>query len=356
MASGIYLKGLFLQPFLLTLLLLPELISVLYASEDSDSITYFEPGHPSLQQWLLPVPPITTAANAVEQLQLGKLLFFDPRLSANGNFACSTCHNPSLGWSDGLKTAIGQQGISLNRATPSLINVAYNKIFMWDGRQSNLESQVLGVMGAEHEMNADYEKLLIFLSQNSTYRRLFAKAFPGKHINKETLAAAIAQFERTIISKNTPFDRWIAGESAAMSADQVAGFQVFINKTKGNCASCHHPPNFTDDGFHNIGLKSFASSNPDLGRYNIKPIKISKGAFKTPPLRGIGLTAPYFHDGSAATLTDVIDHYTQGGEVTTNIDPEMKKLSLSKIEKKQLKLFLEALTTTTDSYPVPILP
>ncbi|NYZ64425.1 tryptophan tryptophylquinone biosynthesis enzyme MauG [Endozoicomonas sp. SM1973] len=351
-----YLKDLFLRPFLLALLLLPELIAVLYASDDTGSTICFEPGHPSLQHWLLPALSMTTTATAVEQLQLGKLLFFDPRLSANGNFACSTCHNPSLGWSDGLKTAIGQQGVSLNRATPSLINVAYNKVFMWDGRQSSLESQVLGVMGAEHEMNADYEKLLIFLNQNPKYRELFAKAFPDKHINKEILAAAIAQFERTIISKGTPFDRWITGDSTAMSTDQIAGFQIFISKTKGNCASCHHPPNFTDDGFHNIGLQSFASPNPDLGRYNVKPIKISKGAFKTPPLRGIRLTAPYFHDGSAATLDNVIEHYAQGGKVRTNIDPEMKKLSLSKIEKKQLKLFLEALTTTAASYPVPILP
>lgn len=348
-----YFKKWLLKPLLLTLLLLPEVISAVSAST---ATLLFEAGHPSLQHWLLPTLSAGTGTHLTEQIQLGKLLFFDPRLSANGNIACSTCHNPSLGWSDGLKKSIGQKGMILTRATPSLINIGYNTIFMWDGRQLSLENQVLGVMGAEHEMNTNYENLFVFLNKNYKYKQLFDKAFPGKQINQETLSIAIANFERTIISNNTPFDRWLAGDASAMSTDQVAGFQLFISKEKGNCAACHHPPNFTDNGFHNIGLKSFGEPNPDMGRFTIKPIKVSKGAFKTPTLRGISLTAPYFHDGSAVNLTQVIEHYIQGGKETSNLSPEIRALSLSSIEQKQLEVFLKALSYSAENYPVPILP
>ena len=219
-----------------------------------------------------------------------------------------------------------------------------------------MKGLVLGVMDAEHEMNANYDDLFDFLNQNTKYKQLFAKAFPEKSINKETLSIAIAQFERTITSNNTPFDRWLTGDKSAMTQDQVAGFQLFVNKNKGNCISCHHPPNFTDNGFHNIGLRSFGESSADMGRFIVKPIKVLKGAFKTPSLRGVGLTAPYFHDGSAANLTEVIEHYSQGGQVTSNLAPELKKLSLSNTEKQQLEQFLQALTYSVGTYPVPILP
>lgn len=172
----------------------------------------------------------------------------------------------------------------------------------------------------------------------------------------ETLAKAIASFERTVISNDTPFDRWAKGDKSAMSASAVNGFDLFMNPDKGNCAVCHSGPNFTDDGFHNIGLESYGQENPDMGRYAIKPIRILKGAFKTPTLREIGVTAPYFHDGSANTLDEVVEHYAKGGVVKTDLSPNMKALGLSETEKADIVAFLEALTSEEKPFELPVLP
>lgn len=319
----------------------------------------FKAGHPSLQDWVLPERPSYPADNypTAERIKLGKMLFFDPRLSRKGNISCGTCHNPSLGWSDGLGTAVGFDGQILPRATPPLWNVAYNQILMWDGRKRELEDQALGPMEAAVEMNMDFKATLEWLAENPEYVRLFEAAYPNEGVSRETMAKAIASFERTIISRDTPFDRWVRGDDNAMSARQLRGFKVFMDPAKGNCAVCHAPPNFTDDGFHNLGLASYGATKPDLGRFDIKPVALMKGAFKTPPLRGIADSAPYFHDGSAATLADVIDHYVKGGEVKDNLSPNMKSLKLSSKEKVDLLAFLQdALQPEPVENTVPNLP
>ncbi len=308
--------------------------------------------------WVLPAMPPSPDDNRItpERVELGKMLFFDPRLSRDGNMSCATCHNPMFGWSDGQATAKGFKSSTLARATPTVVNTGFNPIQMWDGRKKSLEDQAMGPMESNAEMNMDLAFLFTWLNGNAGYRTVFAKAYPGEPIDAKTLSKAIAAYERTIVSNTSPFDRWLRGESNAMTPQQVRGFRVFTDADKGNCAVCHSAPNFTDNGFHNLGLRSFGIDEPDLGRYLIKPVKTMRGAFKTPTLRDVALTAPYFHDGSAKTLMDVVNHYEQGGEVKTNLSPNMKPLTLTQQEKEDLVAFMEALTSPQQVTTLPTLP
>jgi len=333
---------------LLTLCAMPVLADTAYVAKA---------GHPSLKAWLLPAEapyPEGNQPNAA-RIDLGKKLYFDPRLSGDGNMSCATCHNPSLGWSDGLPTGKGVKSMVLGRASPTIINTAYNSIQMWDGRKKSLEDQAMGPMEATVEMNMDTARLFKWLQGNAEYTALFAKAYPGEEVGAGTVSKAIATFERTAaLSSNAPFDRWVKGDAKAMTAQQVEGFKLFTGKA--NCVVCHSAPNFTDNGFHNLGLASFGVAEPDMGRYAQKPVARMKGAFKTPTLRDIDTSAPYFHDGSAKTLAEVVAHYNQGGVVKTNLSPEMKALDLTLAEKEALVAFLHALTSPYKAVSLPELP
>lgn len=311
----------------------------------------------NFSQWKLPKAP-TPANNQTtkERVELGKMLFFDPRLSRDGNMSCATCHNPSLGWSDGLATGRGFQSQVLGRASPSIVNTAYNTIHMWDGRKKTLEDQAIGPMEAAVEMNTDLEKFFKWVNANDGYKTAFAKAYPNEPIGPDTLKRAIAAFERTVISNTSPFDRWVGGDKKAMNSQQLRGLALFIDEKKTNCIACHSAPNFTDNGFHNLGLSSHAKEKPDLGRFEQRAVPMMKGAFKTPSLRDVAYTAPYFHDGSAKTLLDVIEHYATGGVVRDNISPNMKPLQLSKSEKEDLVAFMRALSAPAKPFAVPVLP
>ena len=303
-----------------------------------------------LNEWILPDSAPTPDNKPLDpkKVALGKMLFFDPRLSGDGAMSCGTCHNPALGWSDGLPTGRGHEGMVLDRATPTIINVGFNKIFMWDGREKSLESQATGPIINPNEMHNTVENMIKTLQGIPGYVKAFNEAFYGLGINVNRYRTAIAQFQRSVVANNSPFDRWIEGEAKAMTAQQVRGFELFRDPGKGNCMVCHRPPNFTDNGFHNIGLPAFGNKDPDLGRHSQVKVDMTRGAFKTPPLRNIAQTAPYFHDGSAATLDDVIEHYMTGGVVLTNLSPNMIKPNLSKQDKQDLVAFLEALTGEID--------
>jgi cytochrome c peroxidase len=318
----------------------------------------FEAGHESLQDWLLPDKPPYPEDNepTAERVELGKMLFFDPRIGGDGNMSCASCHNPLLGWSDALPTAKGFKSQVLGRATPVVTNTAYNSLQMWDGRKKTLEDQAIGPMEASVEMQTDFTELLKLLNHTDAYADAFEKAYPGEGVNKTTVAKAIASFERTIISNNSPFDQWVKGDASALTEEEVEGFKLFINPDKGNCAVCHSAPNFTDNGFHNVGLSSWGIENPDMGRYAERPINLMKGAFKTPTLRDITLSAPYFHDGSSATLDEVMDHYIKGGEVKTNLSPNMKELNLNGDEKAAIIAFLKKLESPRENFVLPKLP
>jgi len=309
-------------------------------------------------KWLLPKAPPAPPDNqpTPARIELGKQLFFDPRLSSERNLSCASCHSPLFGWSDGLPTAKGFKSKILGRASPTVVNSGYTGLQMWDGRRASLEDQAMGPMESMDEMAMNLDSLFKWLNSSPAYKAAFEKAYPGEPIDKTTTSKAIAAFERTIISRESPFDRWLQGDKKAMTAQQVHGFRLFTDPNKGNCAACHSGPNFTDGGFHNVGLASYGNANPDVGRFAIKPLPSLKGAFKTPTVRDIALTAPYFHDGSALTLTEVVEHYNKGGVAKDDLSPNIKPLNLSQGEIKDIVLFMEALTTPTKSFVLPQLP
>lgn len=293
------------------------------------------------EEWVRPEERPHPAFNlpTPEKISLGKKLFFDPILSRDKTLSCASCHDPAKGWSDGISIAIGDAGARGQRNTPTILNSAYQHVYFFDGRAENLEEQALGPIAAEVEMNLNPEKAVARLKNSPEYIAMFTAAFPKEGITVATLVKAIAVFERTIISKNSRFDRWVAGDPEAISVDEAEGFSIF--QDKGNCTICHQGFNFTDQSFNNIGL-----GDKDVGRYKVKKREIWRGAFKTPTLRDIANSAPYFHDGSVRTLTDAVSICAQGGRKPydknkTNLLVD-KKLSQKQIEK--IVLFLGTLS------------
>ena len=199
-------------------------------------------------------------------------------------------------------------------------------------------------------MHGDLAEIAKKLSAMPKYKDSFETAYPGEGVTKDTIAKAIASYERTIVSTESPFDHWIKGDEKAVSESVKQGFKLF--EGKGQCSKCHQGFNFTDNGFHNIGLKG----NQDAGRFAKVPIRVLKGAFKTPTLRDIELTAPYMHNGMYQTLEEVVDHYNRGGDSKENLDPNMKPLQLTKQEKIALVAFLKSLTGKAMEITVPRLP
>ena len=307
---------------------------------------------PYARPYTVPAP----ADNAVTpaRVELGKNLFFDPRLSGSQWISCASCHNPALGWSDGLPTAMGDGMKKLSRATPTILNTAYNKLQMWDGRSKSLEDQATGPIKSKDEMNMDMYILLERLAAIPGYKKMFERAYPDEGITEQTVAKALASYERTIVSSEAPFDRWRKGDQRAVDASVKRGFALFEGKAK--CEKCHQGFNFTDDGFHNIGLKNPPGMAPDDGRFAQRKVAVLKGAFKTPTLRDIALTAPYMHNGIYATLEEVIDHYDRGGDIKESLDPNISGLNLTEAEKSDLLNFLKSLTGKSQVVSIPQLP
>jgi cytochrome c peroxidase len=282
------------------------------------------------------------------KIELGRSLFFDPRVSGAGNISCATCHNPALGWGDGLPVGIGAGG-KLGRRSPSILNLAWGTPLMWDGRFATLEEQVLGPMTAAAEMNQTLPALVARLGAIPGYKRMFDLAFPDEGMSVKTIAQAIATFERTIVSAKAPFDRWIDGDDSAINDAAKRGFELFNGKAR--CAACHSGWRFTDDSFHDIGLKS-----EDPGRGKIKNLPLMQHAFKTPGLRNITERAPYMHDGSVATLVDVMREYNDGFIERPSLSPEIKRLNLTDSEINDVVAFMLTLTSRDKPISVPTLP
>ena len=273
--------------------------------------------------------------------ELGKMLYFDPRLSGSNWISCMTCHNPGLGWGDGLPRPFGHGQKELDRHSPTIINSGYFESQFWDGRAKSLEEQALGPIGSHVEMRQDLGELVKELKAIPGYVRLFKMVFPKEGIKEATIAKAIGTYERSVVSKNAPYDKFFAGDKSAMSTSALNGMTLFFGKAK--CSICHNGPAFTDSGFHNIGVKQHGPLKEDLGRYNVSKDDFDKGAFKTPGLRHITRSAPYMHDGSEATLEEVMEFYNRGGDVAENRSRFITPLELSKQEKKDLVEFMKAL-------------
>lgn len=282
---------------------------------------------------------------------LGRTLFFDTRLSSSDFISCGTCHNPAYSWGDGLGKGIGHGMKQLGRRTPTILNLAWGQPMFWDGRADGLEEQALGPIASAGEMNLPLEELESKVRGIGGYKELFAKAYPGEAIDRKTIAKAIATFERTVVSGEAPFDRWVKGDEKAVSDSAKRGFVLF--NEKANCAVCHSGWRFTDDGFHDIGVPG-----QDIGRGNVlKEIDSVYFAFKTPTLRNVDHRAPYLHDGSEKNLVDLIEFYNQGGkEKRPSLSEEVKVLNLTADEKADLLAFLKSLTSTDKSIAIPVLP
>lgn len=285
-----------------------------------------------------------------DRAALGKALFFDPRLSGSGAISCASCHNPSLGWQDGQARGVGDKGGRLGRHTPTILNAAWTEPLFWDGRARTLEEQAKGPMAAPGEMNMPHTSVVAAVSAIPGYRSAFAAAYPGQPIDIDLVAKAIAVYERTVVSGEAPFDRWVRGDDSAISASAKRGFVTF--NTKARCSTCHSSWRFTDDGFHDIGL-----NDTDLGRGKLMAgMTFLEHAFKTPTLRNVADRPPYMHDGSVTTLEAVVDHYDHGFVQRASLSDQIKPLNLTVQEKADLVAFMKSLSSRDPDVAFPILP
>ena len=286
-----------------------------------------------------------------ERELLGRTLFFDPRLSGSNWISCGTCHNPALSWGDGLPKAIGHGMKVLGRRTPTILNLAWGEALFWDGRAETLEEQALGPIAAAGEMNLPLDVMVDKIRATPGYRPLFKQAYPEEAISEQTVAKAIATFERTVVSGIAPFDRWMGGDQTALSDSAKRGFHLF--NTKARCSQCHSGWRFTDDSFHDLGI-----AGDDVGRGKFfDGLDAAQFTFKTPTLRNVDMRAPYMRDGSLATLEDVVAFYNKGGEVLRpSLSPEIKPLHLTKQDQADVVAFLKTLTSEDKPLEIPTLP
>ena len=302
-----------------------------------------------------------------EKIELGKMLFFDPILSGDNSMSCAHCHHPDLGFSDNRGLSMGHHGKGigrdrvdgrvLRRGSPSLWNAGFNHAQYWDGRAKDLEHQATFPITEPHEMNQDRVKLEKELNNIPEYRRLFDQVFGReKSVSFKNVVYAIASFERSILSNNSRFDQYAAGDINALSNSERNGLNVF-RSLKTRCFECHNIPTFNNPDFKVVGVPDIDPNKPDLGRYDI----VGKGyerAFKVPTLRNIALTAPYMHNGVFKTLDEVVDFYAEGGGIRHGIDQKLlddkiRPFSLSNREKESLIAFLHSLTDDSRKPEIP---
>jgi len=297
----------------------------------------------------VPVPPDNPPT--ADTIALGRKLYYDAGLSLDGTVSCATCHAPNLGFTDDRPVSLGVGHKTGTRSAPTVINSAYSSLQFWDGRAASLEKQAEGPMANPVEMAHTLEGVVEKLQANPGYREEFKKAWGTDQITIDMVTKSIASFERTVLSGDSPFDRFYYGKDKnALSASAQRGLKVFVDTKKGNCAVCHTiGPKyalFTDNAFHNVGVGVDLSGQfADTGRYSQTKDEVDMGRFKTPTLRNIAQTAPYMHDGSLPRLKDVIDHYIGGGNSNPHLDKEVHVLDfLTGEERADLLEFLNSLT------------
>ena len=300
----------------------------------------------------LPAPQVP-ADNPITdgKVALGKVLFFDKRLSRDATISCSSCHDPAKGWTDQSPVSTGIRGQKGTRSAPSVLNAAYMETQFWDGRAASLEDQAKGPIENPLEMGFNHAELVARLSAIQGYKPLFKAAWGDDSVSIDRIAASIASFERTVLTGNSPYDRWVAGDHNAMSQAAQAGYQLFIDKDRANCIGCHSGPNFSDSKFHNTGIGA-----DEPGRMAVTHNPKDMGAFKTPTLRNLKSTGPYMHDGSRKTLIEAIDLYDDGGIKNPNLDEKIKPLKLTEIEEAALGYFLQALNGDPVNITAPPMP
>ncbi len=289
------------------------------------------------------LPPVTVPPDNPQsalKILLGKQLYFDTRLSKDNTISCASCHDPAKGWSDTGPTSIGINGQKGGRRSPPVSNAAYLPLQFWDGRAPSLEEQAKGPIQNPIEMGNTHEAMIKIVNDIPGYVEEFKTVFGSGAMNTDQVAQAIAAFERTVVTTDSPFDRFVRGSDDALTDQEKWGLEIFNGK--GHCTACHWGANFTDGRFHNVGVKPLDPTKPDVGRFEITKNPRDKGAFKTPILRDAGLRAPYLHDGSEKSLESVVDFYNRGGDTDDpNIDPLLVPLNLTVAEKSALVVFIK---------------
>lgn len=306
----------------------------------------------------LPPTPVDIKNDSVKKvIELGKILFFDPRLSGSNQISCSSCHAPDLHWTDGRQVSIGHDHLANIRNAPSLENVWFYKKLFWDGRANSLEEQAESPVGAHNEMHQDMKVLAKKLTKIKGYKPYFVDAFGSAQINNKRIFESLATFQRSIVSRRTPFDRFLAKDKKALTDQQIVGLHLF--RTKARCINCHNGPLFTDNEFHNDGLTYYGRKYEDLGLYNVTKKPEDVGKFKTPGLRNVMKTAPWFHNGLFPDMDGVMNMYNVGmpnqrvrpEQVNDPLLPKNDKLlrglMLSNAEKDAVVSFLDALSSPT---------
>ena len=335
-----------------TLLFFSCLGTVLFAYNANEPQLSARPiGKPITIPTPLGLPPVPIPADnppTAETVELGRQLYFEPDLSADGIVFCSNCHSPANGMADDRPLSIGFKKQLGARNAPTILNAAYNTTQFWDGRAVSLEDQATGPIQNPLEMATTLRDVERRLSADPMYVAEFQKAFGPGPITIQRVVNALASFERTMLSGDSPFDRWYYGHDEHAVSDSVKrGFEVFRNPKLGNCAVCHtvneHYALFTDNNFHNVGIGVSQGNISDAGRYVVTDRDSDLGAFKTPSLRNIAITAPYFHDGSRKILKDTIDYFVSGGNSNPNLDKEMHPLHLTVQQQADLVAFLQSL-------------
>ncbi|PCI04656.1 MAG: tryptophan tryptophylquinone biosynthesis enzyme MauG [Hyphomicrobiales bacterium] len=287
---------------------------------------------------------------SIQLATLGKMLFFDPRLSGAKNMSCASCHNPSFGYETPVDLVVGANNSTVDRHVPTLLNMAWVSPHFWDGRSKSLEEQAVGPITSPIEMNGNFKTIISEFRMIPDYVKWFNIVFPEDGVTQKNILTALATYERTIVSGWSPFDRWVDGNEHAISLGAKRGFELFTGKA--GCSNCHTGWNFTDNSFHDTGLNT-----SDIGRAKYEPDNLkAMHAFKTPGLRNTIFRAPYMHNGSLPTLRRVITHYEVGGIKRTSRSRKMEHFSLTNGERNDLVSFIKTLTAEKQEASLPVLP
>lgn len=278
-----------------------------------------------------------------EKVELGRRLFYDKQMSLDYSTSCASCHQPELAFADNRKQSAGFGGLLTARNSPSLANTGYLPHFFWEGGIPTLEKQALAPIIAPNEFNIRADTLEKRMSSDPRYKMLFQAAFGDETVTLERITKSISAFQRTLISGNSPYDKFRRGDRSAISLSAQRGEALFFGET-GDCWHCHNGYNLTTNSFHNTGLDSLTT---DIGRAAVTKNPNDEGKFKVPTLRNIALTAPYMHDGRFQTLEQVLQHYNSGGKAHPNKDALMRPLGLSNQEVSDLIEFLKSLSDTS---------
>ncbi len=298
---------------------------------------------------ILPASPAEAKRDSLREIiELGKILFFDPRLSSSGKISCASCHQPELNWTDRKERSVGHEGAITKRNAPTIQNSWFYHRLFWDGRSRNLQDQAFAPIVSESEMNSDMPDVMRKLRNISGYRELFKKAFGSEEIDPDRMTEAIAVFEKTIVSGKSRFDQFLQGDKKALSNSEIRGLHLF--RTRARCINCHYGPLFSDNSFHNSGF-----SNNDAGYYKVTHKDEDSAKFKTPSLRDVTKTGPWMHDGGMKDLPQIISRYSIA-RFPGGADSLLKPSGLSAREQKDLLNFLHAISAEPLPFKKPVLP